>query len=207
MRLLIVGNGPGGVELAKQLSDEYEVTIIEQENLPYYTKPLLNHYIAGTVKKEKLFPYSLEWYENKGIELRLGTKAEVIDRARKKLITSAGKLPYDLLVIYAIGDCAEYNGIICGTAKGAMGHARVLANLIRDEEDRYAFEFRSTVFKFGDFPIAIIGETKGNGNWLDNNTKVFLKEGKVVGAVIIKDVKRALELERKIKSRVSIDEL
>jgi len=29
MRLLIVGNGPGGVELAKQLSDEYEVTIID----------------------------------------------------------------------------------------------------------------------------------------------------------------------------------
>ena len=123
------------------------------------------------------------------------------------MITSAGELPYDLLVIYAIGDCAEYNGIICGTAKGAMGHARVLANLIRGEEDRHAFEFRSTVFKFGDFPIAIIGETKGDGNWLDNKTKVFLKEGKVVGAVIIKDVKRALELERKIKSRVSIDEL
>jgi len=109
--------------------------------------------------------------------------------------------------VYAIGDCAEYNGIICGTAKGAMGHARVLANLIRGEEDRYAFEFRSTLFKFGDFPIAIIGETKGNGNWLDNKTKVFFKEGKVVGAVIIKDVKKALELERKIKSRVSIDEL
>jgi len=363
MRLLIVGNGPGGVELAKQLSDEYEVTIIEQEDLPYYIKPMLSHYIAGTVKKEKLFPYSLEWYENKGIELRLETKAEVIDRARKKLITSAGELPYDLLVIatgarprepmiegkenlmplrtlrdaekikqlvenkgdvlivgggfiglelagnlskagyrvklvhrggnllgldnelteliieelaskgvefylnanvlkadregvftekgyiegrvkiraigiipnkelalksgihagrgiliddrfrtsardvYAIGDCAEYNGIICGTAKGAMGHARVLANLIRGEEDRYAFEFRSTIFKFGDFPIAIIGETKGDGNWLDNKTKVFLREGKVVGAVIIKDVKKALELERKIKSRVSIDEL
>ena len=29
MRLLIVGNGAGRVELAKQLSDEYEVTIIE----------------------------------------------------------------------------------------------------------------------------------------------------------------------------------
>ena len=29
MRLLIVGNGAEGVELAKQLSDEYEVTIIE----------------------------------------------------------------------------------------------------------------------------------------------------------------------------------
>ncbi len=109
--------------------------------------------------------------------------------------------------VYAVGDCAEYNGIICGTAKDAMGHARVLANLIRGEEDRYAFESRSTVFKFGDFPIAIIGETKGDGNWLDNKTKVFLREGKVVGAVIIKDVKKALELERKIKSRVSIDEL
>ena len=66
MRLLIVGNGAGRVELVKQLSDEYEVTIIEQENLPYYTKPLLSHYIAGTVKKEKLFLIRLSGMKIKG---------------------------------------------------------------------------------------------------------------------------------------------
>ena len=363
MRVVIIGNGPGGVELANQLSGEHEVTIVEREEVLHYRKPMLSHYIAGLVEKEKLFPYSLEWYEKKGINLKLGVKAEVIDRARKVLITTEGEIPYDVLVIaagarareptlegkefvhtlrtlqdaekikeqiekyedvlilgggfiglelagnlakagykvklvhrrdsllgldeeltriimeklecegvgfylnanalkadrdgvftdkgyikgkvkicafgivpnkeiavrsgihagrgiliddhfrtsakdvYAIGDCAEYNGIICGTAKAAVGHARVLANILRGGEDRYDFEFRSTVFKFGDFPIGIIGKTKGEGKWLDERTKVFLEEGRIVGAVVIEDVRRAMMLEKKIKEGVSMDEL
>lgn len=362
MRIVIVGNGPGGVELANQLSGE-EITIVEQEKVPHYSKPMLSHYIAGFVDKEKLFPYSLEWYEKKGIDLNLGVRAEVIDRARKRLITSEGEIPYDVLVIatgarpreptlegkefvhtlrtlqdaerikeqiekyedvlilgggfiglelagnlakagykvklvhrgsnllgldeeltkvimeklecdgvefylnanalkadkegvltdkgyvngkvkicafgivpnkeiavksgihagrgiliddhfrtsakdvYAIGDCAEYNGIICGTAKAAMGHARVLANLLRGREDRYDFEFRSTIFKFGNFPIALIGKTRGGGKWLDKKTKVFLEGGKIVGAVVMEDIRKAMMLEKKIKAGVSIDEL
>ncbi|USS41792.1 FAD-dependent oxidoreductase [Thermococcus aggregans] len=363
MRTVIIGNGPGGVELANQLSGEHEVTIIERENVPHYSKPMLSRYIAGFVEKEKLFPYSLDWYENKGIVLNLGIKAKVIDRARKRLITSDDEIPYDVLIIatgarpreptfegkefvqtlrtlqdaerikeqiekygdalilgggfiglelagnlakaghrvrlvhrgsnllgldeeltrviieklecdgvefylnanalkadengvftdrgyvegevkvcalgvipnneiavksgihtgrgiliddhfrtsaenvYAIGDCAEYNGIIGGTAKAAMEHARVLANNLRGKEDRYDFEFCSTVFKFGDFPIALIGKTKGKGEWLDEKTRVFLEGEKVVGVVVIGDVRKAMMLERKIKAEVRINEL
>ncbi|MDK2854635.1 MAG: hypothetical protein PWQ92_1529 [Thermococcaceae archaeon] len=323
MRIVIIGNGSGGVELANQTSSEHEVTIVELENVLYYSKPMLSHYIAGFIDKKKLFPYSFDWYEKKGITLNLGVKAEVIDRARKKLITSDGEIPYDILVIatgarprepifegkefvqtlrtlqdaekikeqiekyedalilgggfiglelagnlakagykvkvvhrgdtllgldeeltkvimeklrnngvefylnanvlkadengvftdnsaedvYAIGDCAEYSGVICGTAKAAMEHARVLANILKGREDRYDFEFRSTVFKFGDFPIGIIGKTKGEGKWLDDRTKVFLEEGKIVGAVVIEDIRRAMTLERKIKAGVSMDGL
>lgn len=363
MRIVIIGNGSGGVELANQTSSEHEVTIVELENVLYYSKPMLSHYIAGFIDKKKLFPYSFDWYEKKGITLNLGVKAEVIDRARKKLITSDGEIPYDILVIatgarprepifegkefvqtlrtlqdaekikeqiekyedalilgggfiglelagnlakagykvkvvhrgdtllgldeeltkvimeklrnngvefylnanvlkadengvftdkghvngkvkicalgiipnkeiaiksgihagrgilvddhfrtsaedvYAIGDCAEYSGVICGTAKAAMEHARVLANILRGKEDRYDFEFRSTVFKFGDFPIALIGKTKGEGRWLDENTKVFLEGEKVVGAVVIEDIRKATTLERKVKARVSVNEL
>ncbi|ACS90946.1 MAG TPA: NAD(P)/FAD-dependent oxidoreductase [Thermococcaceae archaeon] len=363
MRIVIVGNGPGGVELANQLSGEHKVTIVERENVLHYSKPMLSHYIAGFVEKEKLFPYSFSWYEKKGIDLNLGVKAEVIDRARKRLITSDGEIPYDVLVIatgarprgptfegkefvqtlrtlqdaerikeqiekykdalilgggfiglelvanlakagyrvrlvhrgsnllgldeeltkaimeklegygvefyldantlkadengiftdkgyvegkvkicafgvipnkeiavkggihagrgiliddhfrtsakdvYAIGDCAEYNGIIGGTAKAAMEHARVLANILRGKEDSYDFEFRSTVFKFGDIPVALIGKTKGEGKWFDEKTKIFLEGEKVIGAVVIEDVRKAMMLEKKAKAGVSIDEL
>ncbi|WP_258084171.1 NAD(P)/FAD-dependent oxidoreductase [Thermococcus thermotolerans] len=99
MRVVIVGNGPGGVELAKDLSKEFDVTIVEKENLPHYSRPMLSHYIAGFLPEKKLFPYSLEWYEKNGINLLLGAKAKLIDRLRKVLVTERGEIPYDALVI------------------------------------------------------------------------------------------------------------
>ncbi|WP_367270990.1 FAD-dependent oxidoreductase [Thermococcus sp.] len=99
MRVVIVGNGPGGVELAKALSGEFEVTIIEREKLPYYNKPMLSHYIAGFLPEEKLFPLPMDWYGRKGIDLHLGTSALLIDRARNVLMTSGGEFPYGILVL------------------------------------------------------------------------------------------------------------
>nr|WP_048147815.1 FAD-dependent oxidoreductase [Palaeococcus ferrophilus] len=363
MRVVIVGDGPGGVELAGRLAGEWDVTVVDRETLPHYTKPMLSHYIAGFVRREKLFPHGLDWYEKKGIDLRLGIEAKLIDRARKVLLTDGGEVSYDVLVlatgakpreptvegrehiltlrtiwdaekikaaieeeggaviigggfiglelagnlakagydvhlvhrsgtllhldeelsgmikgrleeagvtfhlnadllkadaegitttkgyipgkpkvcaigivpnveiarksgihvgrgilidegfrtsakdVYAIGDCAEYNGIICGTAKGAAAHARVLANLLLGKEDRYDFEFRSTLFKFGDLPLAIIGNTRGEGHWLEEGVKVFTEGERVTGAVIIGDARKAFSLERRIKEGVSLREL
>lgn len=359
MRVVIVGSGPGGVELAKALSSHFDITIVEKESVPFYSKPMLSHYIAGFVERERLFTYPPEWYEKNGIDLRLGVEAKLIDRARKVLVTDKGEIPYDALVIatgakprepavegkehlitlrtlddaerikagleeegritiigggfiglelagnlakagydvhlvhrretllnldeelsgiirakleaagvtfhpnadilkadaegltttngyipgklkvcaigvvpnveiarksgihvgrgilidehfrtsakdvYAIGDCAEYNGIICGTAKAAMGHARVLANLLLGKEDRYSFEFRSTIFKFGDLPLAIMGKTRGESRWLDENTKVFFEGGKMAGAVVIGDVRKAMMLEKELTASLS----
>ncbi|WP_367884287.1 NAD(P)/FAD-dependent oxidoreductase [Thermococcus sp. JCM 11816] len=106
--------------------------------------------------------------------------------------------------VYAIGDCAEYSGIICGTAKAAAGHAKVLANLLRGgKEDRYPFELRSSVFKFGDLPIAIIGKTRGGeGEWLDEHTKAFFQDGKLVGAVVIGDIRKAFSIEKELKKEL-----
>ncbi len=360
-KILIVGNGPGGVELARHLSGEFEVVIIDRENLPHYSKPMLSHYIVGLLPEEKLFPYSLEWYAGKGIALHLGTEAKVIDRAGKVLVTSEGDIPYDVLVlatgakareptapgrehiltlrtlsdarrirerlegegevtilgggfialelagnvaktgytvrlvhrkrtllgldeelserirerlkkagvefhleanvlsaddeglntdrgyipgrlkvcaygivpnkelavrsgihagrgiliddrfrtsakdVYAIGDCAEHSGVIHGTAKAAAEQARVLANLLRGREDGYDFNFRSTVFKFADLNIAIIGKPRGEGWWLDGDTKVFYEGEKPVGAVVLGNVRKAVRLEKAIIEGLSID--
>ncbi|PLV57044.1 pyridine nucleotide-disulfide oxidoreductase [Thermotoga sp. SG1] len=356
MKVLIVGNGPGGVELAKQLSEDHEITIVEKETVPYYTKPMLSHYVAGDVKEENLFPYSLDWYRKKGINLLLGTTAKRIDTERKILETDKEILEYDTLVlatgagprkiqipgsermftlrtiedakklkeaiekegelviigggfiglelagnlskkgfkvkvvektnslmgldedlterikselekygvefylgrdveriendilvtdkeeipakvvlcsigivpevslakesgidvnkgilvdrmfktskpdVYAIGDCAEHDGIICGTAKAAMAHAKVLANNLRGIPDEYDFQFRSSYFKFGDFPIAVLGSLTKDGNWLDNETKAFYRDGKIVGVVVFEDMKKAREWEERLRS-------
>ncbi|MDV3104233.1 NAD(P)/FAD-dependent oxidoreductase [Thermococcus waiotapuensis] len=358
MKVVIVGNGPGGVELAKNLSGEFEVTVIEKEELPHYSKPMLSHYIAGFLPEEKLFPYSLEWYDRRGIELRLGTSALFIDRAKRVLATSKGEFPYDVLVlatgaraaepavpgkehlltlrtlddarrikekleeegeivilgggfialelagnvakagyrvklvhrkrnllgldeelserirkelegigvefhletnvlsasenglntdrgyipgrlkvcafgiapnvelalrsgiqtgkgiliddsfrtsaegIYAIGDCAEYNGMILGTARAAAEQARVLASILKGESASYDF-FGSTVFKFADLSLAIIGRTDGEGKWLDDETRVFYRGDKPVGAVVFGDLRKALRLEKEIREALN----
>ncbi|PLV59452.1 NAD(P)/FAD-dependent oxidoreductase [Thermotoga sp. KOL6] len=355
MRVVIIGNGPGGIELAKQLFKDHEVTIVEKENVPYYTKPMLSHYIAGLTKEENLFPYSLEWYKEKGINLLLGTEARRINIERKTVDTNKGTFAYDALVlatgakprkvhipgeenmltlrtlddakklkekvekegelliigggfiglelagnlskrgykvkvvektpflmgmdkdltakikekleeygvefflsrniekiendavvtdkekipskvvlcsigivpevtlakesglstnkgilvdktfktsvsdIYAIGDCAEFRGIVCGTAKAAMMHAKVLANNLKGLPDEYDFYFRSSYFKFGDFPIAMVGTFTKDGKWLDNETKAFYKDGRIVGVVVLEDMKKAREWEEKLR--------
>ncbi|AIY87541.1 MULTISPECIES: NAD(P)/FAD-dependent oxidoreductase [unclassified Thermotoga] len=356
MKIVIVGNGPGGVELAKQLSEEHEVTIVERETVPYYTKPMLSHYVAGLAEEKSLFPYPPDWYEKKGIRLLLGTNAKRIDSEKKILETDRGTLEYDVLVlatgakprtlkipgwermytlrtiedakrlkeaverekdlliigggfigleiagnlskqgikvkvvekmtrlmgldeelterikkelekhkvefylgrdveriendvlvtdkeeipakvilcsigivsevslakesgldvnrgilvdkkfrtskpdIYAIGDCAEYEGIICGTAKAAMAHARVLANTLKGIPDEYDFRFRSSYFKFGDFPIAIVGELTDRGEWIDSETKAFYRDEKIVGVVVLSDVRKAREWEERLRN-------
>ncbi|NJE02832.1 FAD-dependent oxidoreductase [Thermococcus sp. MV11] len=361
MELAIVGNGPGGVELAKSLAGEFDVTIVEKEHLPHYSKPMLSHYIAGFIPEEKLFPYPSDWYEKKGINLLLGTEAKLIDRFRKVLVTSDGELPYDALVIatgakarrpsipgrehvltlrtlddarlirerlegegeitilgggfialelagnlakadytvrvvhrgrtllgldeelserirealegvgvefhletnaleaeeeglktdrgyipgrlkvcafgivpnkglavrsgihagrgilvdekfrtsskdvYAIGDCAEHGGVVGGTARSAVGQAKVLANVLRGADDRYDFSFRSAFFKFADFGVAIIGKTKGRGKWLYENTKVFYEGDRPIGAVALGDLKKAMKLEKAIRERLPIE--
>jgi len=363
VKVLVVGNGPGGVELAKNLSGTFDVTVVDREEVPHYSKPMLSLYIAGLVGRKKLFPYSIEWYERRGIELLLETEAKLIDRGRKVLMTNGGELPYDVLVlatgararepgvegkeylltlrdlddaeevrrlveengellvvgggfmglelaanlakagyrvklihrrdtflgldrelssiirkrleesgvefhlnvdllradsngvatsggyvksrvklcaigitpnvgiarksgvhvgrgvlideefrtsardVYAIGDCAEYNGTICGTARGAMGHARVLSDLLMGKENSYDFDFRSTVFKFGDLSMAIIGRTRGQGRWLDENVKVFAEGEWVVGAVVVGNSRKAFSLEAKIKDGVRTSDL
>ncbi|MBZ4661733.1 MAG: FAD-dependent pyridine nucleotide-disulfide oxidoreductase [Thermotoga sp.] len=317
MKVVIVGNGPGGVELAKQLSEEHEVTIVERETVPYYTKPMLSHYVAGLAEEKSLFPYPIDWYEKKGIRLLLGTNAKRIDSEKKILETDRGeaverekdlliigggfigleiagnlskrgikvrvvekmtrlmgldeelterikgelekhgvefylgrdveRIENDVLVtdkeeiparvilcsigivpevslakesgldvnkgilvdktfrtskpdIYAIGDCAEHEGIICGTAKAAMAHAKVLANTLKGIPDEYDFHFRSSYFKFGDFPIAIVGELTDRGEWIDSETKSFYRDEKIVGVVVLSDVRKAREWEERLRS-------
>lgn len=359
MRLVIIGNGPAGVELAKRVSNHYEVTIIDEAELPFYFKPMLSNYIAGFSRKEDLFQYDFTWYEKNDIRLLAGMKVNKIDLSAKKVFTADVEYSFDILVlatgarprelavegselllmlrtfhdaenikkqleasdevvivgtgfiglevagnlskagykikmigksenflgldqelsniikkhleqdgvefhltaniekidkmgiltdkgyvkgqvkicaigvipnkelakasginvergvliderfrtsvqdVYAIGDCSEFQGILCGTAKTASEHAKVLADILRGNENSFDFGFRSSIFKFGDFPISIIGRTTQEGKWIDGNTKVFHQQSKIVGAVVLQDIRKAAEMEQRIKEQHS----
>jgi NAD(P)H-nitrite reductase large subunit len=67
---------------------------------PYSRPPLTKGYLRGETSREDLPLESDDWYEEKGVELRLYTNASVIDRERRIIVTDEDEeLAYDVCVL------------------------------------------------------------------------------------------------------------
>ncbi len=83
---VIIGNGPAGNNVAAFLREndkDARITIISDENIPFYYKPGLTRYIAGDLTASELMVKGLSFYREKNIRLRLGQKVDKIDSERK----------------------------------------------------------------------------------------------------------------------------
>lgn len=80
---LIVGASQAGVQLAsslRDLGDDEPIMLAGSETRPPYQRPPLSKsYLAGKAKPETLEFRSSEWYADKHVELRLGTKIEKLE--------------------------------------------------------------------------------------------------------------------------------
>jgi 3-phenylpropionate/trans-cinnamate dioxygenase ferredoxin reductase subunit len=84
------------------------VLVGEEPYLPYQRPPLSKKFLAGELDMERLFLRHEHFYPEHGVELRLGTRAERIDRQRRQVHLSGGdRLEYDRLLL-AIGSQARY---------------------------------------------------------------------------------------------------
>lgn len=84
------------------------VLVGEEPYLPYQRPPLSKKFLAGELDMERLFLRHEHFYPEHGVELRLGTRAERIDRQRREVHLSSGaKIGYDRLLI-AIGSQARH---------------------------------------------------------------------------------------------------
>jgi 3-phenylpropionate/trans-cinnamate dioxygenase ferredoxin reductase subunit len=102
-RIVIVGSGHGGVELAaalRQRSFAGAITIVGDEpDLPYQRPPLSKEFLkspedSGLPLKGEVF------YAQKDITRRLGVRADRIDRAARDVVLATGeRLPYDYLAL------------------------------------------------------------------------------------------------------------
>ena len=102
MRTLIIGNNVAGTNLAKALRDadaNVEVEIFSDEAMPYYPRPRLIDYLAGTVDEPSMPFFPIDWYEKNRIKLNLRAKAEKIDPTGKKVLANGTWHPYDKLAI------------------------------------------------------------------------------------------------------------
>jgi nitrite reductase (NADH) large subunit len=109
MKIVIIGNGVAGVSVAETIRKEDKesgITILTDENYPFYSRPRLIEVLAGKSSAEQIIIHSSGWYEKNAIDLQVGCKVTTVDTAGRRVLDQAGRAwPYDMLVIAAGASC------------------------------------------------------------------------------------------------------
>ena len=102
--IIILGAGHAGGQAAASLRQEgcrEEILMLgEEPHIPYQRPPLSKQYLAGEQGLERVHLRPRKFYEERGIQLRTGARAEAIDRDAQALALSGGEaLPYSKLLL------------------------------------------------------------------------------------------------------------
>ncbi|WP_411274937.1 NAD(P)/FAD-dependent oxidoreductase [Daejeonella sp.] len=108
-RIVIVGGGFGGIELAKRLKNK-EVDILMLDRHNYHTfQPLLYQVATGGLEADSIaFPLRKIFKNQNNFTFRV-TNVDAVDPSRKVVITSIGEISYDYLII-ATGSDTNFFG-------------------------------------------------------------------------------------------------
>ena len=102
--MVIIGAGHAAGQAAASLRQEKytgPITIIGDEaHVPYQRPPLSKAYLSGSQEVERVYLRAEKFYNEKDIDLRLSTRATIIDRNAKTVELEGGeKIDYDKLLI------------------------------------------------------------------------------------------------------------
>ncbi|CAN5316120.1 FAD-dependent oxidoreductase [soil metagenome] len=99
--LLVIGSGPAGVSAAaafREHSPDGSILILSADpDMPYARPPLSKDYLQGDTDDIALHPPS--WYDDRGIELRLGVAADKLDADGHTVTAGARRFEYRKLVL------------------------------------------------------------------------------------------------------------
>lgn len=100
-KVVVVGGGMAAVRLAEQLvGADVELTILADEPHAPYNRILLSAVLEGTHSADALTLRSPEWFEERGIDLRLGARVLEIDRGAGEVVLVDGeRVAFDRLVL------------------------------------------------------------------------------------------------------------
>jgi nitrite reductase (NADH) large subunit len=109
---------------------------------------------------------------------------------------------------YAIGECAEHQGLVYGLVEPAYDHARVAAQSICGAAAQYTGTVLATNLKVSGVPVFSAGEFEGEGAehivWSDcangSYRKFVIRENRLTGVVLIGDTTDALWYRDLIRS-------
>src|SRR3954453_5583938 len=102
-RVVIVGAslaGLGAAEALRQKGFAGTITVIErQPHLPYDRPPLSKRFLSGEMTLERIQLTEPAGLEKLDLDLRLNTWALALDPSARVLLTSAGEIPFDGLIL------------------------------------------------------------------------------------------------------------
>ena len=102
-KVVVVGAGQAGAAAVAKLRNsgfDGQITMIGAEKaLPYQRPPLSKKYMLGEIELERLFLRPQSFYDDNNIILQLGSHVTKIDRDARTVITDAGSLSYDNLIL------------------------------------------------------------------------------------------------------------
>ncbi len=104
-RLVVVGSGMATTRLVEELvarraTEQYAITVLGDETVAPYNRILLSAVLEGTHRPEALTLRAPEWYDEHGIDLRLGARVLGVDRDHRDVMLVDGTLiEYDVLVL------------------------------------------------------------------------------------------------------------
>ena len=100
---LIIGNGVAGTTSAQEIrkiNPEGKITIVTEESLPFYSRIKLPDYIAGAADSSDLVVRKEQWYEERQIDLKTGSRISDIDPDKRQAFDESGNsYPYDALLL------------------------------------------------------------------------------------------------------------
>lgn len=103
MRVVIAGNGLAGTMAAKtlrELDPDVEIAVFAAEAHPYYPRPNLIEFLAGSLPLDRVFAFPPGWDEKSRIGVRLGRPiAKILPDVRAVLTADGGREPYDALLL------------------------------------------------------------------------------------------------------------
>ncbi|MBN2140560.1 MAG: NAD(P)/FAD-dependent oxidoreductase [Desulfovibrionaceae bacterium] len=108
MQYLIIGNGVaaiGAVEGIRSRDKSGAITIVSEEEVPTYGRPLISYYLADKIRLETL-PFRPEsFYTDNKVRLRLGARALSVDPEAGRVVLEDGQaLAYDRLLLATGGE-------------------------------------------------------------------------------------------------------
>jgi len=93
IKYLIIGNGVAGTTAAeniRRLDPNGEITIVTDEDIPFYYRVRLPDYLGGGVAESELVAKKDAWYKEKNISLQLETTITGVDPGEKNVHTADG---------------------------------------------------------------------------------------------------------------------
>jgi 3-phenylpropionate/trans-cinnamate dioxygenase ferredoxin reductase component len=101
--IVVVGGGLAAGKALETLRDagfDGRVVLVAQEqHLPYERPPLSKGYLLGDQELDSTFVHAATWYDEHGIDLRLGITATAVDVERHTVTVADEDLGYDRLLI------------------------------------------------------------------------------------------------------------